>query len=128
MALDNQGAMDEMKATRRIAVIEADELVRELVGQWLVEAGYLVDAYPSPTRLDSADLIIADIASPREAGSLLVQVSSGKNVPVLLLSARFRRGQGGSVQLANELGVKGVLPKPFTQRQLLTAVRQALSR
>ncbi|WP_213957806.1 MULTISPECIES: hypothetical protein [unclassified Variovorax] len=118
-----------MKATGRIAVIEGDDLVRELVRQWLVDAGYFVEAFSTPARMAAVDLIIADVASPRAAEPLLLQLfQPGRSVPVLLLSARFRTGQGGSVDLADELGVKGVLPKPFTQRQLLAAVRQSLAK
>jgi DNA-binding response OmpR family regulator len=121
--------MDDMKREGRIAVVEADDLVRDLVRQWLVDAGYLVEAYSTPARMGAVDLIVADVASPRAAEPLLRQLlQTGHSVPVLLLSARFRTGQGGSVHLADELGVKGVLPKPFTQRQLLAAVRQSLAK
>ena len=114
---------------RRIAVIEGDDAVRELARRWLVDAGHDVETYASPTTVGEVDLVIADVASPRAVspmlGELLQPVGA---VAVLLLSARFRKGQEGSVQLADELGVKGVLPKPFTKRQLLAAVAQALSR
>jgi DNA-binding response OmpR family regulator len=123
-----KAADDMMKMAYRIAVIEGDDSIRELVRQWLVDAGHFVEAYSSPMRVDSIDLIIADVASPREAGPLLALLRLGSDAPVLLLSARFRTGQEGSVQLANELDVNCVLPKPFTKRQLISAVRQSLSR
>lgn len=121
--------MDDKKTGGRISVIEGDDLVRELVRQWLVDAGFVVETYSSPAAIGAADLLVADVASPRAAEPLLLQLlEDGRSVPVLLLSARFRAGQEGSVQLANELGVKGVLPKPFTKRQLLAAVRRALAK
>jgi DNA-binding response OmpR family regulator len=117
-----------MSKARRIAVIEEDELVRELLRRWLSDAGHAVEAYSAPTRIGEVDLIIADVASPRAAGPVLVQLlQANSRTPILLLSARFRTGQDGSVQLANELGVAAVLPKPFTQRQLIAAVHQSLS-
>jgi DNA-binding response OmpR family regulator len=117
-----------LKNSRRIMVLEGDDSVRELVRRWLVDAGHSVEAHAGPIRIGDVDLIIADVASPRAAGPLLAALRQpGTGAPVLLLSARFRTGQAGSAQLASELGVAGVLPKPFTQRQLLDAVTRALS-
>lgn len=113
----------------RIAVIDRDDSVRELVCRWLVGAGHTVDAYASPLAVGDVALVIADVASPRDARSGMTELlQSAAGVAVLLLSARFRKGQEGSVPLAEEFGVKGVLPKPFTKRQLLAAVTRALSR
>ena len=118
-----------MQMGHRIAVIEGDDAVRELARRWLVDAGHDVETYASPKAVGEFDLVIADVASPRATRPLLGElVQPGDGVAVLLLSARFRKGQEGSVQLADELGVKGVLPKPFTKRQLLAAVDLALSR
>ena len=47
--------------------------------------------------------------------------------PILALSARFRRGLGGSGDAAQRLHVGKVLPKPFTREELLAAVREAAS-
>jgi CheY-like chemotaxis protein len=46
--------------------------------------------------------------------------------PILLLSGRFRRGLAGSAEAALRLGVKRVLPKPFTRNELLSAVAGSL--
>ncbi|MGJ7505951.1 hypothetical protein [Variovorax sp. GT1P44] len=117
-----------MTNARRIAVIEGDQLVRELVRRWLCDARHVVEVHSVPSTIGAVDLIVADVANPRAASPLLVRlVQTHPSIPILLLSARFRAGQGGSVQLANELGVAAVLPKPFTQRQLLAAVRQSLA-
>jgi DNA-binding response OmpR family regulator len=45
--------------------------------------------------------------------------------PVLVVSARFRRG--ASTGVAQALGVSQVLPKPFTREELLSAVREAIA-
>jgi DNA-binding response OmpR family regulator len=117
-----------MTNARRIAVIEGDQLVRELVRRWLGDARHVVELHSVSSTIGAVDLIVADVANPRAASPLLVRLlQTHSNIPVLLLSARFRAGQGGSVQLATELGVAAVLPKPFTQRQLLAAVRQSLT-
>jgi DNA-binding response OmpR family regulator len=46
--------------------------------------------------------------------------------PILLLSARFTRGLGASVEAAQRLGVRKVLPKPFTREELLVAVGESV--
>ena len=47
--------------------------------------------------------------------------------PILLLSARFRLGMGSSSSVAHQLGVRNVLPKPFTRDELLSAVGESLN-
>jgi DNA-binding response OmpR family regulator len=47
-------------------------------------------------------------------------------VPILVLSGRFRRGLAGSTEVARQLGVKKVLPKPFARKELLSAVAESL--
>lgn len=44
----------------------------------------------------------------------------------MVLSARFRRGLAGSAKAARRLGVKRVLPKPCTRKELLPAVRESV--
>ena len=43
-----------------------------------------------------------------------------------LSGGRFRLGLTGSTETARRLGVKKVLPKPFTRAELLAAVRESL--
>lgn len=43
--------------------------------------------------------------------------------PMLVLSGRFQRGLGGSTEVARQLGVMKLLPKPFTREEF--AVRRA---
>jgi DNA-binding response OmpR family regulator len=113
----------------RIAVIDRDDAVCELLRRWLIDAGHAVETRPSPACLGGVGLVIADVASPRDARPVLGELlGPDGGAAVLLLSARFRKGQEGSITLADELGVKGVLPKPFTKRQLLNAVSQAMRR
>jgi CheY-like chemotaxis protein len=46
--------------------------------------------------------------------------------PILVLSARFGRGLAGSAEAARRRGVKKVLPKSFTRKELLAAVRESV--
>lgn len=106
-----------------IAVHEEDDLIRELLERWLGEAGYSLCA---PGGHSPCCLVIVDLPSERGAQSRIEAVRGVYAAPVLALSARFRRGLEGSAEAASRLGVKKVLPKPFTRRELLSAVDEAL--
>jgi DNA-binding response OmpR family regulator len=105
-----------------IAIHEDDGLIREVLERWLGEAGYSV----RPVAGESLRLIIADIPSPRGAPSRIEALRAVYAVPILVLSGRFRRGLAGSADAARRLGVRKVLPKPFTREELLSAVDEVL--
>jgi len=104
--------------------LEKDPLIRPLLERWLRDAGYQLAAAPITAREKPA-LVIADVPDPRAAAALLAQLQV-YSAPILILSARFRRGLAGSAEAARRLGVRKVLPKPFTRRELLSAVREAM--
>jgi hypothetical protein len=94
--------------------------------RWLVEAGY------SPVPLDLANLpsmtrfvlVIANVAEPRAAAGLLRRLQAAFPAPILLISARFRRGLPRCAPPGAGRGAAaGVLPKPFTRDELLAAVK-----
>jgi DNA-binding response OmpR family regulator len=105
-----------------IVIQEEDDLIRELLERWLGEAGYSVRGEAHETPL----LVIADVASPRGAQSRIDELRAVYAAPILVLSGRFRRGLAGSDEAARRLGVKKVLPKPFTRKELLSAVHEAI--
>lgn len=113
-----------MNPQGRILVLEKDPLIRPLLERWLRDAGYQLAAAPIAAREKPA-LVIADVPDPRAAAALLAQLQV-YSAPILILSARFRRGLAGSAEAARRLGVRKVLPKPFTRRELLSAVREAM--
>ena len=106
-----------------ILVVETDDLIRELLARWLGEAGYAVHACAAgdPAPEGGVRLVIADVANPRRAGSLVTSLRAYQ-AAILIISARFRRGLGASAAAARQLGVESVLPKPFTRSELLAAV------
>ena len=115
-----------MPARGCIVIVEPDELIRELVERWLVEAGY--QAVPVAKNhvlpMVMPRLVITDISEPGSAGNTIEALQVAYAAPILALSARFRRGLGGSSEPAQRLHVAKVLPKPFTRQQLLSAVRE----
>jgi DNA-binding response OmpR family regulator len=115
-----------------ILVVETDDLIRGLLERWLGEAGYSVAARTlrklpaSRKREGLPHLVIVDVPSPRSAEALIQSVKEVYPSPILVLSARFRRGLGASMDVASRLGVRRVLPKPFTRAELLAAVRASI--
>ncbi len=121
-----------MKQKGHIVVVEPDDLIRELLERWLGEAGYTVvfqTLHELPGARNGAvapELVVADVPSPRGAQELIQSLTEVYPSPILLVSARFRRGLGSSTDVARQLGVRKILPKPFTREELLVAVNESI--
>lgn len=113
-----------------IVVVEPDDLIRELLGRWLSDAGYEVKMplNDPEAAMVKFGLVIADISNPGSAQATIAELRDAYAAPVLVLSARFRSGLGGSSEAAQRIGAVKVLPKPFTREELLTAVRAAMGK
>jgi DNA-binding response OmpR family regulator len=115
-----------------ILVVEPDDLILGLLERWLGEAGYAVTVETSHRLLESVGetgaprLVIVDVPTPRSAEKIIKSVREACASPILLLSARFRRGMASSISVALQLGVRNVLPKPFTRDELLSAVAESI--
>ena len=105
-----------------VLILEEDPLIRELLERWLGEAGYAVSAAGD----EGPSLVIADVPSLGRAQARIQALQAVYSAPVLALSGHFRRGLAESKEAARRLGVKRVLPKPFTRRELLSAVAASL--
>jgi DNA-binding response OmpR family regulator len=110
-----------------IIIMEADDLMRGLLNEWLSAEGYSVRGQrlhesPAPGR---ADLVILDLYMPRQNGADTVRAvqQSYPGTPVIAISAQFRSGLDSSWWAAQALGVRHLMAKPFTRDDLLAAVR-----
>jgi DNA-binding response OmpR family regulator len=116
-----------------ILVVEPNDLIRDLLGRWLGEAGYTVVVIEAAQQLPQTvgergepRLVIVDVPMPRGAEKIVQSVREAYAGPILLLSARQRRGTGSSNDVARQLGVCKVLPKPFTRVELLLALDESI--
>ena len=109
-------------------VLEEDPLIRPLLERWLGEVGYAVASRARGEAKQGGAkpvLVIADVPDAQSVEALIGSLREYA-APILILSARFRRGLAGSAEAARRLGVKKVLPKPFTRKELLAAVCESV--
>ncbi|HET7132802.1 MAG TPA: hypothetical protein VFJ95_11165 [Gammaproteobacteria bacterium] len=110
-----------MKRRRPVLVLEEDAQIRELLERWLGEAGHTVSWAD-----DQPCLVVANVPHPRRAQPFIERLRAVYAAPIIVLSARFRRGLASSAEAARRLGVETVLPKPFTREELLAAVAASI--
>jgi len=110
-----------------IVIMEADDLMRGLLNEWLSAEGYSVrgQRLREPPVPGSADLVILDLYMPRQNGAETVRAvqQSYPGAAVIAISAQFRSGLDSSWWAARALGVRHLMAKPFTRDDLLAAVR-----
>jgi CheY-like chemotaxis protein len=113
-----------------IVIIEEDKLMRELLAEWLTAEGYSVrTAAPGDAQMqDGANLVIVDVYMPRHEGAKRLRAirSAHPATPLIAISGQFRPGLVGSCTTAEALGVRQVIAKPFSRRDLLAAVHSVI--
>ncbi len=120
---------------RRIMVVEDHAQTRELLQYNLQAAGYEVRAAGGGEQgLDTMhrwrpDLVLLDIMLPEMDGlevcRRLKQVASLRTVPVIMLTAR---GDEVDRVVGLELGAEDYIVKPFSPRELILRIKNALRR
>jgi CheY-like chemotaxis protein len=97
-----------------------------LLVEWLSAEGYSVRAStPGEAQApDKPDLVIVDVYMPRHEGAKRLREvkAAHPQAPLIAISGQFRPGLAGSCGTAEALGVRQVIAKPFSQRDLLAAV------
>jgi DNA-binding response OmpR family regulator len=113
-----------------IVVYEEDRLTRNLLREWLGEAGYRVSscALREAQCARPADLVIASVYMPKQSGSRWVRdiQAAHPGIPVIAISGQFRPGLSAAGATAQSLGVQQVIAKPLIRSDLLAAVRDMI--
>jgi two-component system phosphate regulon response regulator OmpR len=115
----------------RIAVVDDDRKLLELLTGYLAENGHLPEAFEDPRnflrqKLDGFDLVILDILMPAMDGfDVLREIRKETSLPVVMLTAR---GDVYDRIVGLELGADDYLPKPFEPRELLARIEAVLRR
>ncbi|MFH2038391.1 MAG: response regulator transcription factor [Chloroflexota bacterium] len=116
----------------RIAVVEDEPNISEVVSLYLKRAGYSVTCYADGLAALKAlndqlpDLIILDVMLPGMDGFALTrQLRDHSNVPIILLTSR----RDETDRIAGlELGADDYVVKPFSPQELVSRVRAVLRR
>jgi DNA-binding response OmpR family regulator len=119
----------------RILIVEDERDIRELIAFTLRFGGLEVEeAADGESGIAKAleiipRLILMDVRMPRmtgfEACEKLKAHAETKDIPIVFLSAK---GQGAEIQRGLELGAIEYILKPFAPDQLLTQVKDILTR
>lgn len=116
----------------RVLMIEDDESLSAMVGEYLGGFGMEVTARPSAAsglellRQRQFDALILDVMLPDLDGfEICRQVRAESDIPILMLTAR---GDEMDRIVGLELGADDYLPKPFNPRELLARLRAILRR
>jgi DNA-binding response OmpR family regulator len=117
---------------RTVLVVEDEPKIREVVRDYLVDAGFSVTtAADGPGALASAravrpDLVVLDLGLPGLDGiDVARELHRRSPVPIIMLTAR---GDEVDRVLGLELGADDYLVKPFSPRELVARVRAVLRR
>jgi cyclic di-GMP phosphodiesterase len=119
--------------SRRVLVVDDEQVIRELIAEILVDAGYDVvaaaDAGEALELLEDEriEIVVSDIVMPGMTGlELLEEVRTRRpSLPVVLVT-----GAGTHAMLTDALagGAAGLVMKPFSHAELARAVATALER
>jgi DNA-binding response OmpR family regulator len=119
-------------SVNRILVIDDDEGLCELLGEYLARFGYRVSsAHDSESGLEKVgaerpDLVVLDVMIPRIDGfELLREIRKSSRLPVIMLTAR---GELSDKVVGLELGADDYLAKPFEPRELVARIQTVLRR
>jgi two-component system OmpR family response regulator len=121
-----------MSAPSRILVVDDDEDIRTLLGDYLRRHGFdaegACDGAAMRERLRRAefDLVVLDLTLPREDGlDVCRDLRTRSDVPVIMLTAR---GAPIDRSVGLEIGADDYVAKPFEPRELLARIRAVLRR
>jgi|ERR1700687_564710 len=121
-----------MNEAKRILVIEDDPILRDLLAEWLLAAGYRValaaegGAGIADARAHRPALIVTDIHMPGIGGKAVIS-EAGRiypGIPIIAISGHFHCDQGLTPEAAIVLGAARTLAKPFKRKDMVGAVAE----
>jgi two-component system OmpR family response regulator/two-component system phosphate regulon response regulator OmpR len=119
--------------TDRIAVVDDDARIRDLLRRYLTQEGFevlLAEDAKALNRIltrETVDLIVLDLMLPGEDGlSICRRLRAANDVtPIIMLTAKV---EDVDRIVGLEVGADDYLPKPFNPRELLARIRAVMRR
>ena len=119
---------------RHVLLVEDEPNIVEAIRFLLTREGWTVDCHADGTdavetvQALKPDLLILDLMLPGKSGLDILRelraISDFENLPVLMLTAR---GQSRDRDMAERAGVSRFMTKPFSNIEVLTAVRDLVA-
>ena len=119
---------------RHVLLIEDEPNIIEAIRFLLTRDGWEVDTHSDGTdaveviQAAAPDLVILDLMLPGKSGMDILrdlrEIPDLEALPVLMLTAR---GQSRDREMAEKAGVSRFMTKPFSNAEVLTAVRDLLA-
>lgn len=118
----------------KILVVEDDSSFRKLLVRMLSKAGYEIDqAADGDQALEACarfkpDLVLTDIIMPDKEGLETIQelLELCPNLKIIAMSGGGKFGPDSYLPLAEKLGAKASLQKPFMREELLSTIEKVL--
>jgi DNA-binding response OmpR family regulator len=120
---------------KHFLVIDDDALVRESIQLMLNDSDYKVDLAEDGIqgiklfKQNKYDVVITDIIMPNKEGfetiSELKRIND--NVKIIAISGGSRNGIGAYLPIAENLGAKAILYKPFDESELIRTINAVYS-
>jgi len=117
---------------KQLLVIDDDTRLRNLLGQFLQENGFLVDLAKDTNEarnmisIKKYDLLIVDVMMPNENGiDFTSSIKQQQNIAILILTAR---GEPDDRIKGLEVGADDYLQKPFEPKELMLRINNILRR
>ena len=116
----------------RILIVDDEELIRNVIKEYLIVEGYSYDEAENGEEAiikayeNDYDVIIMDIMMPKTDGFTAVkEIRKDKDTPVIMLSAR---GQEYDKLSGFEFGVDDYVTKPFSPKELIARIKAVTKR
>ncbi|WP_170473417.1 response regulator transcription factor [Ruegeria arenilitoris] len=116
--------------SRKVLLIEDEPNITEAIRFLLTREGWQVETHAEGTdavqviKAAEPDLVILDVMLPGKSGMEILrdlrEHQDMQRLPVLMLTAR---GQSRDREMAEKAGVSRFMTKPFSNAEVLTAVR-----
>jgi CheY-like chemotaxis protein len=118
----------------RILVVDDDSQLRSVVSRLLRSEGHEVTEAPGGEEASAAikatafDLLLIDLVMPEKGGleTIMEIHHDAKSIPTIVMSGKIPVDDDAVNRLVERYGARGVLAKPFTNRELLDAIDLAL--